>query len=108
MGGKVRYAEERGALMLVIHVSMSRAASFEGANALFQIGQARLPLSLGALNFVHFKPSIHRRVVQPLALSPSLALLYLDREIKSTPRLTSPYRLRYEELSRDRNHVRRG
>ena len=51
-GRQVRYAEDRGALSMVIHVSLSRAASFldphsrRGQRASGHFGQARLQSSL--------------------------------------------------------------
>jgi hypothetical protein len=88
--------------MLVIHVSLSRAASFlgpqhrEGADALFHFGQARLSLSPGALNFVHLEPSIQQRVSQPSTLFAFQALLPLDRELSLTSYLLSHHDLRIE------------
>lgn len=85
-GSQVRYAEDRGALVLVIHVSLSRAASFlgpqhrEGADALFRFWQAQLSSSLGAFNFVNLKPSPPRRVSRSSTVLAFQALYRRDRK----------------------------
>jgi hypothetical protein len=104
-GKQVRYAEDRGTLSLVIHVSLSRAASFlgphsrRGQHASGHFGQARL--SKAHCRQLCLPPTItSRRVLQPLTEPAFRARHHYDRRSSFTLSQQKQHELRNEALRR--------